>query len=70
MLRIEIEHDGKTMRYDSTDGKTMTLGRSQRADYPLYELGASNIHAEVRVVAGNLLIKDCSQNGTGYVAAD
>ena len=70
MLRVEIEHDGKVRRYDCAEGKTLVLGRSQRADYPLKELGASNVHAEVRAGASGLRIKDCSQNGTGYATAE
>ena len=67
---MEIEHDGEVRRYDCAEGKTLVLGRSQRADYPLKELGASNVHAEVRAGASGLRIKDCSQNGTGYATAE
>ena len=70
MLRVEIEHNGKTRRYDNTAGHTLVMGRSAKADYPLDEMGASNNHAEIEATSEGLRVKDCSQNGTGYVAKD
>ena len=67
MLRVEIEHNGKTRRYDSAAGHTLVMGRSAKADYPLDEMGASNNHAEVEATNEGIRVKDCSQNGTGYV---
>ena len=67
VLRVEIEHNGKTRRYDNTAGHTLVMGRSAKADYPLDEMGASNNHAEVEATSEGLRVKDCSQNGTGYV---
>lgn len=52
-------------QFELKEGSVIRIGRSPVADFNIEHRGISQYHAELRVIAGELNLRDLSSNGTG-----